>query len=324
MRVFVTGASGFIGTALVRELVDAGHAVSALARTERSAAALRRLGVEPIPSSLTNPHVLREAAARSDGVIHLAYMHKLGQIPLPRRLSIFFGGAPSGIVSRFVQTTTVADQRAIDALGEGLRGSGRPLVTTFGTLGLGAPGHVGPAPATEADNPNPNSPGFVRATVEKNVEMWAERGVRASIIRLAPAVHGPGDAGFVSELARIARARKLSGYLEDGCMRWPAVHRADAARLFRLALEKGEPGARYHGVAEAAIAQRDIAEAIAQRLELSCQSIPTERAASHFKWLTPFLCVDNATSAEHTRAELDWQPRGPGLLKNLTEGPVLG
>lgn len=324
MRVFVTGASGFIGSALVRELITAGHEVIGLVRTAEAATALASIGAQPLRGTLTDLGGLTKAASDADGVVHLAYMHGLGQIPLPQRLSILFGGSPAGIVSRFVRTTALADQRAIDALGEGMRDSGRPLVTTFGTLGLATPGLARHAPATEADLPDPRSPGFGRALAERHVDTWAERGVRAMIVRLAPTVHGPDDAGFVSQLAKIARARKVAGYPGDGQMRWPAVHRADAARLFRLALERGQAGARYHGVAETGITQREIAEAIANRLAMSCHSIPTQQATRHFGWLAPFVSVDNATSAERTQAMLGWKPQGPGLLRNLKESAVLG
>jgi nucleoside-diphosphate-sugar epimerase len=320
MRVFVTGASGFIGSAVVKELIASGHVVMALARSDKSAAALEKMGAAPRRGSLTELETLRTAAADADGVIHLAYMHSLAQIPVRQRLGIFLGGAPGGIVSRFVRATALADRRAIDALGAGLRGSGRPLVTTFGTLGLAATGRVVCAPATEADMPDPQSPGFGRAQVEQAVEVWAKRGVRASIVRLAPSVHGEDDAGFVSQLIRIARAKKHSAFVGDGRHRWPAVHRADAARLFRLALEKGAAGARYHGVAEPGIAQRDIAEAIGRRLHLPCRAITSDDAARHFGWLAPFVGVDNPTSAEYTRTALDWHPREADLLRDLEHG----
>ena len=324
MRVFVTGASGFIGTILIKELVKEGHHVMGLARSPQAAERLRRVGAEPHAGALTDLTSLRSGAEKSDGVVHLAYMHALSQIPLRQRLGLLLGGPPSGIVSRFVRITTQADRAAIDALGATLRNSGRPLVTAFGTLGLAAPGKHWQVPANEKEPPDPRSPGFGRAQVEQAVGAWAEHGVRASIIRLPPTVHGYGRAGFVSELIRIARKRRLSAYPIDGAHRWPAVHVEDAARLFRLALESGQAGMTYHGVAEEGIALKDIAETIARALHLPCQSLPVERCGSHFGWLGAFVGLDNPTEAALTRAALDWVPAQTGLLTDLEEGPFFG
>lgn len=322
MRVFVTGASGFIGTTLVKELVKEGHHVIGLARSPQSAERLRRVGAEPHAGTLTDLTSLRSGAEKTDGVVHLAYMHALSQIPLRQRLGLFVGGRPSGIVSRFVRITTQADRAAIDALGETLRDSARPLVTAFGTLGLAAPGKHWRAPANERDAPDPRSPGFGRAQVEQTVATWAERGVRTSIIRLPPTVHGYGRAGFVSELIRIARKRNLSAYPVDGANRWPAVHVEDAARLFRLALESGQAGTTYHGVAEEGIALKGIAETIAHALHLPCQSLPTESRGGHFGWLGAFVGLDNPAEAALTRAALDWGPTQVGLLADLEQGTL--
>lgn len=320
MRVFVTGATGYIGSALVKELIRAGHVVVGLARSDRAEAALRRVGAIVHLGSLTDLDSLRKGASTADGVIHLAYMHGLGQIPLRERLGIFLGGGPAGIVSRFVGVTTRADKRAIDAIGETLSGSGRPMVTTFGTMGLAVPGHIRAAPATERDHPDPRSPGFGRARVERAVQAWAERGVRASVIRLPPTVYGPGNAGFVSELIKIAGKKAVSAFPGDGENRWPAVHRNDAARLFRLALEDGSPGACYHGVAEEGIPVRSIAGAISQMLDVPHRSIPSERVAGHFGWLAPFVSIDNASSAQQTTAALNWHPSNAGLLEEIVQG----
>ncbi len=317
MRVFVTGASGFIGTALVNELLGAGHRVCGLARSPRSAALLRQVGAEPHVGSLSDLDSLRRGVEASDGVVHLAYMHALSQIPLRQRLGLLVGGLPSGIVSRFLQSTSSADRTAIDTLGASLRGSGRPLVTAFGTLGLAVPGQQRAAPASESDVPDPRSPGFGRAEVEQSVNAWAEHGVRASIIRLPPTVHGHGQAGFVSQMIAVARRRKLSAYPAGGANRWPAVHVEDAARLFHRALEAGHAGATYHAVAEEGVTLAAIAGTIARRLELPCQPLPAERCASHFGWLGAFVALDNPATAAHTRQALSWNPTQAGLLADL-------
>lgn len=317
MRVFVTGATGFIGTAVVRELQEAGHAVVGLARTRQSAEKLRMLGVEPHPGDLDDLDSLRAAASRADGVIHLAFMHGLSKVSWRGRLNILAGGAPGGIVQRFLEVTTSADRRAIDAIGAALQGSDRPLVTTFGTLGLAATGVMRDAPAVETDGPDPASPGYGRAASESRVEAWAVRGVRTSIVRLSPTVHGAGDGGLLPQMIQAARKKRVSAFIGEGSNRWPAVHRDDAARLFRLALERGMTGARYHGVAEEGIALRDIAGLIGQRLDLPVSSISPTGAAKHFGWLGPFVTLDNPSSNRWTRERLGWQPIGPSLFDDL-------
>lgn len=317
MRVLVTGAQGFIGTAVVRELQQAGHVVVGLARSGAAEQTLRCMGVEPVRGDLENTDGLRQAASASDGVVHLAFMHGLSKMSLARRMHVFLGGRPAGLVTRFLSITTEADRRAIDALAEGLKGSGRPLVTTFGTLGLACDGAYRSMPFAEGDHPDPQSPGFGRARAESVVEAWAERGVRASIIRLPPSVHGDGDAGFVPQLIRTARKKKCAAYIGDGSNRWPAVHRLDAARLFRLALERGEAGARYHGVAEQGIALRDIAAVIGRRLGLPVVCHKAAQAAAAFGWLAPMVSLDNPASSVLTRARLGWEPRETGLLADI-------
>lgn len=318
MRVFVTGATGFIGTAVVRELLRAGHVVTGLARTRAAAQALRTLGAQAHPGDLDNVASLHAAAAQADGVIHLAFMHGLSKIPWIRRVYVLAGGAPGGIVSRFLEVTTQADRRAIDALGAALQGSGRPLVATFGTLGLtsGAPRHE---PSVESDALDPASPGHGRAVTESAVDALAARGVRATVVRLPPTVHGVGDAGFVPQLIRTARKKRVSAYVDDGHNRWPAVHREDAARLFRLALEQGTAGARYHGVAEEGIAMRDIAGAIGRRLDVPVEARPLAQATRHFSWLGPLVAADNPVSSAWTRQRLGWQPVGPTLFDDLEQ-----
>ena len=317
MRVFVTGATGFIGSAVVQELMGAGHSVSALARTESAAKALSAKGVQPLVGNLNNSECLRKAASESDGVIHLAFMHGPSQIPFAQRMGVFFGGLPTGIVGRFMTVSAEADRRAIDTIGDALKGSGRPLVTTFGTMGLSHVGFRSAKPATEEDEPDPLSSGISRAKTEERVEALASLGVRATMIRLAPSVHGAGDTGLVPQLIDIARKKGRFAYVGDGQNRWPAVHRQDAARLFRLALEKGVAGTRYHGVAEEGITFRSIAEVIGRKLNIPVDSISAEKGAKLFSWFGAFAATDNPSSSLRTRNELGWEPTGPELLSDL-------
>lgn len=317
MRVFVTGATGFIGSAVIRELIGAGHCPVGLARSRQSADALRSMGAQAHVGDLDDLNGLRRAAAAADGVIHLAFMHQLSSLPWPARLYIFLGGMPGGIVARFLATTASADRQAINALGCALKGSGRPMVTTFGTMGLAAESMAG-AIATEDNVPDPRSPGAGRAVNEHDVVAWSTRGVIASVVRLAPIVHGEGDrGGFIPNLIGTARKRHASGYVGEGNNRWPAVHRADAARLFRLALESGTPGAVYHGAAEHGIRFREIAQAIGEGSQVPAVSIPEGSAASHFGWLGPLAAIDNPVSSHKTQEALGWAPQGPELIPDL-------
>lgn len=317
MRVFVTGATGFIGTAVVHELKENGHTVVGLARTSAKAAALRRLGVEAHSGNLEDLDSLRAAAVSADAVIHLAFMHRLSSASWRNRLYILAGGVPSGMVQRFLKVVSDADRRAIDALSTVLQGSDRPLVATFGTLGLAATGVMRDVSMVEADRPDLASPGYGRAITETVLERWADSGVRSMIIRLSPTVHGIGDSGLMRQIVLAARKKRMIGYVGDGGNRWPAVHRDDAARLFRLVLEKGTAGARYHGVAEEGIAMKDIAGFIGQRLGLSVTPITSEEAVKRFGWLGPFMALDNPSSSSWTREQLGWLPRGPSLLDDL-------
>jgi len=289
MRVFVTGATGFVGSAIVAELLGAGHQVVGLARSDKSAMALEAAGVEVRLGSLEDLGGLTEAASASDAVIHTAFGHDF---------------------TRFAESSAV-DRHAIAALGEALSGSSRPLLATAGVAFL-APGRT----AVESDTP-PVDPGYPRQS-EAAIAALAARGVRASLVRLPPSVHGPGDRGFVPMLADIARQKGVSAYIGEGNNRWTGVHRSDAARVYRLALEHCATERAYHAVAEASIPFRAIAEKVAAGLGLPIRSISADEAADHFGWFATFAAMDTPASSERTRAVLGWQPDQVGLLTDLS------
>ncbi|MEU5299380.1 SDR family oxidoreductase [Streptomyces noursei] len=293
MRVFVTGASGFIGSAVVPELIDAGHQVLGLARSDASAERLTAAGAQVHRGTLEDLDSLRAGAAASDGVIHLAFIHDFSRYEHAAR----------------------TDLRAIETLGAALEGSDRPLVVASGTLGI-AEGRV----ATERDVPVADSIGALRAPSAQAALALTARGVRSSVLRLAPSVHGEGDHGFVKTLIDIARDRGVSGYVGDGSNRWCAVHRSDAARLFRLALEGAPAGSVLHGVAEQAVPVRTIAEAIGRQLGLPVAPVSPEDAERHFGWLGTFFGADAPTSSALTRELLGWQPTHHGLIDDLEQG----
>jgi nucleoside-diphosphate-sugar epimerase len=302
MRVFVTGASGWIGSAVVPELIDAGHEVVGLARSDSSAESLTAAGAEVQRGTLDDLDSLRAAAAAADGVIHLAYKHDLA-----------FSGDYQG--------ATDADARAVETLGKALVGSDRPFVIASGVVGL-APGRV----ATELDGHDADAAGALDAgprTRLGNAETtlaFAERGVRASVLRLPPTVHGEGDHGFVAMLVEIARRRHVSGYVGDGANRWPAVHVIDAARLFRLALEDAPAGSTLHAIADEGVPTRAIAEVIGRHLDVSVVPVAPDDAAEHFTWLAGIFASDSAASSALTRDLLGWEPMGPGLIEDLDKG----
>jgi len=287
MRVFVTGATGFIGTAVVRELIDAGHQVLGLARSDAGAKSLIAVGAQVHRGSLEDLESLCSGAAAADGVIHAAFIHN------------FNNYAPSA----------EADRRAIETLGGALAGSDRPLIVTSGTLLAQRQGSL----ATEEDAPNPN---FPRKSEEAALAL-AARGVRASVLRLPPSVHGNADHGFVPRLISVAREKGVSVFIDDGLNRWPAVHRLDAAHLYRLALEESSPGARYHGVADEGVPTREIAEVIGRQLSVPVVSKSREEAADHFGWIGMFFGMDSPASSALTQERLGWRPVQPGLIADL-------
>ncbi len=302
MRVFVTGASGWIGSALVPELIGAGHEVVGLARSAASAAVLTAAGAQVQPGTIDDLGILRSGAAASDGVIHLAFKHDIA----------FAGG---------FESAADADRRAVETIGDALAGSDRPFVIASGTLML-APGRMG----TEHDGRDPSSMAHVsggphaRAVTALLTLSLASRGVRSSVLRLPPTVHGDGDHGFLATLVGIARDKGVSGYLGGGLNRWPAVHRFDAAHLFRLALEHAPAGSVLHAVADEGVPIRDIAEVIGRHLDLPVTSIAPEDASGHFSWLARFIGADSPASSALTRELLGWQPALPGLVDDLDKG----
>ena len=292
MRIFVTGATGFIGSAIVRELLDAGHEVLGLARSDHAAAAVAAAGARVHRGDIGDLDSLRRGAAESDGVVHTAFNHDFS-------------------VSR--QEAAAADRLAVEAMAEALAGTEGPIVIASGTGGL-SPGHL----ATEETVPRADLVG--RYAVEETVVSFSGRGVRPAVVRFPPTVHGRGDHGFIAMLIEIARNKGVSGYPGDGSNRWPAVHRLDAAHLFRLAVESAPAGARLHAVGEEGIPVREIAEVIGRQLGLPVVAIPPEDLAGHFGFLGAFFALDCPASSALSQHLLGWHPAQPGLIADLEQG----
>jgi nucleoside-diphosphate-sugar epimerase len=289
MRVFVTGASGWIGSAVVPELIGAGHQVLGLARSDSSAAAIAAAGAEVLRGDLDDLGTLRAGAVGCDGVIHLAFIHDFTDF----------------------EASVSADRRAIETMGTALEGSGKPLVIASGTAAV--PGRV----ATEGDESAPGSPVAGRAENALVTRGMAARGVRSSVVGLPRTVHGEGDRhGFIARMIGLARDKKVSGYVGDGSGRWPAVHVLDAAHLFRLAVEQAPAGSRLHAVGDEGVPIRDIAAVIGRHLNLPVASVPAEG----FGWLGQILAVDQPASSAQTRELLGWRPVQPGLIEDLDKG----
>lgn len=288
MRVFLTGATGFVGSAIVRELITSGHQVLGLARSDTGAETLASMGAEVHRGSLENPESLRDGARKVDAVIHTAFNHDF---------------------SRFAENCT-DDRRAIEAIGAVLEGSRRPMLVTAG-LALLAPGRI----ATEADKASPDFP----RVSETAASAVASRGVRVSAVRLAPSTHGAGDHGFVPHLIGLAREKGVAAYIGDGNNRWPGVHRLDAARLYRLALEQGVESGPYHAVDDEGVSFKAIAEVIGRRLGVPVVSKTPEEASGHFGWFARFAGMDIPSSSARTRSALGWKPEQPGLIADLDQ-----
>jgi len=292
MRIFLTGATGFVGSAIVPELISAGHQVVGLARSDENAKSLAAAGAQVHRGSIEDLDSLRSGAAAADGVIHTAFNHDF---------------------SKWAENCE-NDRLAIEALGSALAGSNRPLVITSGTGLVTQPdGRL----AAEDDAPTSTVP---RIKSEQAATALAARGVHVSVVRLPPSVHGDGDHGFVPTLIRIAREKRAAAYVGDGGNRWPAVHRLDAAHLYRLVIERGTAGARYHGVGDEGVPFRDIATVIGQRLNVPVVSKTPEEAAEHFGWFAHFAALDTPASSEKTQRELGWRPTHAGLIADLQRG----
>jgi nucleoside-diphosphate-sugar epimerase len=296
MRILVTGASGFIGTAVVPELVAAGHQVTGLARSDAAADTVTAAGGTPVRGSLDDLDVLRSAAADAEAVIHLAFKHDL-----------LYAG-------QYVEAAE-ADRVAIEALGTAIGGDDPALVIATGFAGLSFG-----RPTTEHDVASRDGHAGPRVAGTEAALALVERGVRSSIVRLSPTVHGQGDGGFVATYAQIARDRGVVGYVADGSNVWPAVHRSDAARLFRLAAEQAPAGSVLHAVAEQGVPIRELADALGRRMDLPTGSVAPDAAAEHFGWLAGFVAMDMPASSTITRELLGWKPDGPTLLADVEAG----
>lgn len=286
MKVFVTGASGWIASAVIPELLNAGHEVVGLARSDEAAARVSAVGAEVRRGDLADTAGLAEAAAASDGVIHLGYHHDFSQMA----------------------EAAVLDRTAIEAIGAALENTGKPLLFASGVLGV------------SSEDEDPHFAGHPRVANALVAKALTDRGVRSVALRFAPTVHGRGDHGFTAVLAQVARERGVSAYVGDGTNVWPAVHRLDAGRLVALALDKAPAGSAVHAVAESGVPTKEIAEAIGHALGLPVESVPADKAADHFGWIGGFFAGDFPVSSDQTRALLGWQPTGPTLVEDIEAG----
>lgn len=294
MRIFVTGATGFVGYAVVKELLSAGHTVVGLARSDAGVQKLQSQGAESLHGTIEDLEVLRKGASESDGVIHLAFVHDFAD---------FVGSCAT-------------DRAAINAMGAALEAAGgnRPLVVTSGTM-MVPHGRVG----VEDDTPDSTSPMTAARGASESVCLdFAKRGVRASVVRLPPTTHGNGISGFTGLLASIALQKGFVGYVGEGQNRWCAGHRDDAAKVYRLAVEKGEPGSVFHAVAEEGVTIKEIATEVGKCLNLPVRSLSTDEGHEYFGWFAVPATSDNPASSEKTKKELDWVPTGPNLIKNMS------
>lgn len=289
MRLFMTGASGWIGSAALPQLVAAGHEVVGLARSDTAAAIIEGLGAAACRGNLEDIDSWRSAASTAEGIVHLGYQHDFSRM----------------------QEAADTDRRVVDVFGTLLAGTGGPLIVASGVLGMGPN-------ATESDTPDPGI--HARVATGAMVLALAERGVRPALVRFAPTVHGPGDRGFIATLADLARRAGVSAYVEEGANHWPAVHRLDAATLIRLAVDLPESGPVLHAVAEEGIPTREIAEALGRSIGVPTRSIPAAEAAGHFGWIGGFFGVDATASNERTRRHTGWTPTHPGLLDDIAAG----
>lgn len=289
MRVFVTGASGWIGSAVTAELIEAGHEVVGLARSDASAAAISAAGGQVQRGDITDLDSLRAGAEGADGVIHTAFIHDFSAM----------------------ESAAAVDFEAVKLFGDLLEGTGKPLVIASGILG---------AVSAETDRIDPETFWSPRGLTEVTELAFADRGIRSSVVRLAPTVHGEGDHGFISVLAGIDREKGTAAYVGDGTTRWPAVHRLDAAHLFRIGLEDAPAGTVLHAIGEEGVRMLDIAEAIGRQLDVPLQSIPADDAPEHFGWLGRFLALDSTATSAITQERFGWKPTHPTLLEDIEAG----
>lgn len=294
MHVFVTGATGFVGTEVVKELQKAGHTVLGLVRSEESAKRLEAAGSKALRGTLEDFEILKQGATESDGVIHLGFVHDFSNFP----------------------KSCAIDFAAIEAIGSALEGSGKPFINTSGTLGIRTDGVI----ATEDDKRGKEGLAHGRAKGEMRALEFASSGVRAMVICLPPSTHGDGDHGFVPMLIKVAKEKGVSGYIGDGKNVWPSSHKCDAAVLYRLVLEKGIAGSRYHAVHDQAVATKDIAEIIGRKLDVPVVSKSVEEAAAHFGFMSWPLSMNSPTSGDKTQKEFGWKPTHSKLLEDLENG----